>query len=458
MSIKIYHEEPKKIINAFRKGDIHVAVYGLGKMGLPIAAVFADKGANVIGVDIDKVVVEKINAGKNYVRGEPGLSKLVKKNVELSRLSATTDATFAAKMSDVMIIIVPTFLDEQNKPDLSLVISVCENISKGLKPGDFVISESTLPPKTTSDVILPLLEQSGLKLGNFGLAHCPERTSSGRAIRDILGAYPKIVGGVDKKSTEVAKAIYSVINKKGVIEVSDASTAEAVKVFEGIYRDVNIALSNQLAIVCKELGISAVEAFNTANTQPYSHLHMPGCGVGGHCIPVYPYFITKTVESDTSLLKLSRKINDYMAEYTIEMAENALEEVRSKIEKSNILILGVTYRGGVKETRCSPAVSIIDILKSKGAIVFAWDPLMGSEVEEFGAIFTRLEELEDIDAIILASDHKEFKKLNWEDIQKRMRNKIVVDGRGILDEDELTSEGFKVLYVGGIPKKRNTKN
>ena len=256
----------------------------------------------------------------------------------------------------------------------------------------------------------------------------------------------------------MAKAIYSVINKKGVIEVSDASTAEAVKVFEGIYRDVNIALSNQLAIVCKELGISAVEAFNTANTQPYSHLHMPGCGVGGHCIPVYPYFITKTVESDTSLLKLSRKINDYMADYTIEMAENALEEVGSKIEKSNILILGVTYRGGVKETRCSPAVSIIDILKSKGAIVFAWDPLMGSEVEEFGAIFTRLDEMKDIDVIILASDHKEFKKLNWEDIKKRMQNMIVVDGRGILDKDELNSKGFKVLYVGGIPKKRNTKN
>ncbi len=450
--MKVYHSKPGEIIDAFGKGDICVAVYGLGKMGLPIAAVFADKGANVVGVDIDKNVVSKINSGKNYVQGEPGLSKLVKRNVEVGRLSATADAIGAAKKSDVMIVIVPTFLDEHNKPDLSLVISVCKDISKGLKPGDFVISESTLPPKTTADVILPILEQSDLKLGDFGLAHCPERTSSGRAIKDILGAYPKIVGGVDKKSTETAKAIYTVINKRGVIEVSDATTAEAVKVFEGIYRDVNIALSNQLAIVCKELGINAIETFNIANTQPYSHLHMPGCGVGGHCIPVYPYFITKTVESDTSLLNLSRKVNDYMAQYTVEIAEDELNRAGCKLKGSNVLILGVTYRGDVKETRCSPAVSIINILKSKGSNVFSWDPLLKKEVEEFGAIYSRLNEIEDIDAIILASDHKEFKNLNWDEIGKRMRNKIVVDGRGILDADLLRSSGFKVLYVGGFFK------
>ena len=450
--MKVYYSEPGEIIDAFGKGDICVAVYGLGKMGLPIAAVFAEKGANVIGVDIDKNVVSKIDSGKNYVQGEPGLSKLVKRNVEVGRLSATADAIGAAKRSDVMIVIVPTFLDEHNKPDLSLVISVCKDISKGLKPGDFVISESTLPPKTTADVILPILMQSGLKLGDFGLAHCPERTSSGRAIKDILGAYPKIVGGVDKKSTETAKAIYTVINKRGVIEVSDSTTAEAVKVFEGIYRDVNIALSNQLAIVCKELGINAIETFNIANTQPYSHLHMPGCGVGGHCIPVYPYFITKTVESDTSLLKLSRKVNDYMAQYTVEIAEGELNLAGCKLKGSNVLILGVTYRGDVKETRCSPAVSIINILRSKGSNVFSWDPLLKKEVEEFGAIYCRLNEIEDIDVIILASDHKEFKNLNWDEIEKRMRNKIVVDGRGILDADLLGSRGFKVLYVGGFSK------
>ena len=446
--MKVYGGEPNKIISALGNGDITVAVYGLGKMGLPIAAVFADRGATVIGVDINEDVVDGINKGINHVLEEPGLSELVKENVSLGRLSATTDLIHAAKISDVMIAIVPTFLDDENKADLSLLTSVCENISEGLEPGDFVITESTLPPRTTEDIVLPILERSGLKIGDFGLAHCPERTSSGRAIQDIKGAYPKVVGGVDGKSTKTAEAIYSVINDNEVIEVSDATTAEAVKVFEGVYRDVNIALSNQLAIICEELGIDAIETFNVANTQPYSNLHMPGCGVGGHCIPVYPYFITKIVKSDTSLLKISREINDKMAVYTVDLAEMALKESKIDLNGANILVLGVTYRGGVKETRCSPAISIIRILNERGANVSAWDPLLLEEVEEFGAVNNPIDNASDIDVIIVASDHEEFKHIDWDDVGKRMRNKIVVDGRDALDSAELESHGFVFIAIG----------
>ncbi|MDY6966864.1 MAG: nucleotide sugar dehydrogenase [Halobacteriota archaeon] len=447
--MKIYGGEPDKIVSALKSGDITVAVYGLGKMGLPIAAVFADRGADVIGVDINEDVVANLNRGINYVLEEPGLTELVKKNVAQGRLSATSDLVGAARRSDVMIVIVPTFLNEENTADLSLVSSVCEKISEGLETGDFVITESTLPPKTTEGFVLPILEKSGLKVGDFGLAHCPERTSSGRAIIDIMGAYPKVVGGVDDKSTKAAKAIYSVINDKGVIEVSNATTAEAVKVFEGVYRDVNIALANQLAIICEEIGIDAIETFNVANTQPYSNLHMPGCGVGGHCIPVYPYFITKIVDADTSLLKLSREINDYMAEYTVSLAERALKDAgRRDLKGSNVLILGVTYRGGVKETRCSPAISIIKILSDKGAVVSAWDPLLKEEVEQFGAKNLPIDNAVDIDAIIVASDHEEFKDLKWEKIGRRMRNKIVVDGRDTLDSEELESHGFVFIAIG----------
>ncbi|MDY6931664.1 MAG: nucleotide sugar dehydrogenase [Halobacteriota archaeon] len=446
--MKVYGGEPDEIISALRSGDVTVAVYGLGKMGLPIAAVFADRGATVIGVDINEDVVEGINKGINHVLEEPGLGELVKENVSLGRLSATTDLVHAAEISDVMIVIVPTFLDEENKADLSLLTSVCEKISEGLEAGDFVITESTLPPRTTEDIVLPILKRSGLDIGDFGLAHCPERTSSGRAIQDIKGAYPKVVGGIDKKSTKTAEAIYTVINDKGVIKVSDATTAEAVKVFEGVYRDVNIALSNQLAIICEELGIDAIETFNVANTQPYSNLHMPGCGVGGHCIPVYPYFITKIVKSNTSLLKASREINDKMADYTVDLAEKALKESKRDIKGSNILVLGVTYRGGVKETRCSPAISIIKILNEKGANVSAWDPLLLEEVEVFGAKNTPLSEAKDIDAIIVASDHAEFKQIDWEDVGKRMRNKIVIDGRDALETAELESHGFKFIGIG----------
>ncbi|MFQ6055107.1 MAG: nucleotide sugar dehydrogenase, partial [Methanosarcinales archaeon] len=346
--MKIYGLEKNKIINAFKSGDITVSVYGLGKMGLPLASVFADKGAKVIGVDINKKVVNNVNKGINTIPEEPGLTELVERNVSAGRLSATTDLVEGAKKSDVMIILVPTFLDKNNNPDLSIVTSVCKSISKGLESMDFVIQESTVPPRTTVDVILPILEESGLKKGEFGVAHCPERTMSGTVLRDITRAYPKIVGGIDAKSTETAEALYSVINQNGVIPVTDATTAEAVKVFEGVYRDVNIALANQLSIVCEKIGINAIEVFKIANTQPYSHLHMPSCGVGGHCIPVYPYFLIKTVDCDTSLLELARKINDDMAIYTVDSVKRLLN---GNLKDSNILVLGLTYRGNVKETR-----------------------------------------------------------------------------------------------------------
>ena len=444
--MKIYGLGKEEIVKAFKKSDITVSVYGLGKMGLPIAAVFADKGANVIGVDIDPEIVDAVNEGKCHVVGEPSLAELVEKNVLSGRLRANTDLVGAARDADVMIIMVPTFLDDKNNPDLSLVESVCEDIAKGLEKGDFVISECTLPPRTTIELILPILKNSGLKEGEFGVAHCPERTSSGRAIQDITGAYPKVVGGIDEASTRTAEAIYSVINNKGVI-TTDATAAEAVKVFEGLYRDVNIALANELAIVCEEIGINAIDAFELANTQPYCHLHMPGCGVGGHCIPVYPYFIINTVKAGTSLLRLARQINDNMAQYTVDKTKKALKKVGKSLEDSNILILGVTYRGGVKEIRCSPAISIITVLKESGSTLFAYDPLI-KEVEQFGAKYCTLDNMRDIDAIIVATDHKEFKEIDWEKIGKKMRSKILIDGRHVVNPDNVNKAGFVFYEIG----------
>ncbi|HID26250.1 MAG TPA: nucleotide sugar dehydrogenase [Methanosarcinales archaeon] len=444
--MKIYGLEKNKIIEVFKAGEITVSVYGLGKMGLPLAAVFADKGAKVIGVDIDKKVVDGVNKGTNHIPEEPELTKIVEKNVSNGRLCATTDLVYGAKNSEVMIIIVPTFLDTNNNPDLSIVTSVCKSISKGLEVGDFVSLESTVPPRTTHDIILPILEASGLKKGEFGVAHCPERTMSGTVLRDITRAYPKVVGGIDAESTETAEALYSVINEKGVIPVKDATTAEAVKVVEGVYRDVNIALANQLALVCEEIGINAMEVFKVANTQPYSQLHTPSCGVGGHCIPVYPYFLIKTVNRDTSLLELARKINDGMARYTLEKIKSLLN---GGLFEKNILVLGLTYRGGVKETRKSPGVSLVKLLKESGARVFAYDPLLSlEEVEEFGAKYVQIEKAEDLDAVIIASDHKEFKSIDWFEIGKRMRNKVLIDGTQLVDPEQIKLNGFWFYGIG----------
>jgi len=446
--MKIYGKPEKRIKQALISGEVTIAVYGLGKMGLPLAAVFADAGARVIGVDIDEGVVRGINQGICHVTGEPGLPELVERNVGEGRLSATSDLVLAAEGADVMVILVPTLLDEHNNPDMSIVRSVCADIAKGLGPGDFVIQESTVPPRTTRDMILPILEGSGHKIGEFGVAHCPERTSSGRAIIDITGAYPKIVGGIDNASTETARALYLTVNKKGVIAVSDATAAESVKVFEGLYRDVNIALANELAVVCDELEIDAKEVFDAANTQPYSHIHAPGCGVGGHCIPVYPYFIINTVNSSTDMLRLARRINDGMPAYTVDLLEDALGEIEVGISGARVLLLGVTYRGDVNETRFSPAIDVISELKERGAEVFAYDPVLGSEVERFGATPCDLNSIDTIDAILIASDHAGFKEIDWDMLDRRMRHKVVVDGRNILDPEELRSRGYLYRAVG----------
>jgi len=447
--MKIYGQTEKNIGQAVASGDVTIAVYGLGKMGLPLAAVFADSGACVIGADIDEEVVATINQGVCHVTGEPGLPELVERNVEEGRLSATSDLVHAAEEADVMIILVPTLLDRNNNPDMSIVRSVCADIAKGLGPGDFVIQESTVPPRTTRDMILPILEGSGHRVGDFGIAHCPERTSSGRAIIDITGAYPKIVGGIDSTSTGTARALYLAINKKGVIAMSDATAAESVKVFEGLYRDVNIALANELAVVCDELGIDAKEVFDAANTQPYSHIHAPGCGVGGHCIPVYPYFIINTVEASTDMLKLARRINDGMPSYTVDILEKELAKIGVRISGARVLLLGVTYRGDVNETRFSPAIDVINELKGRGAEVFAHDPVLGEGVTQFGAIPSDPYSMDPIDAILIASDHSGFKELNWNRIGRLMRHKVVVDGRNILDPEELRLKGYLYRAVGG---------
>lgn len=440
------------IRDAFSSGRVTIAVYGLGKMGLPLAAVFADKGARVIGVDISPEVVDQVNKGKCPVLNEPGLPEMIKANVEKQRLSATTDGVAAARESDVMVILVPCLLNSDKSPALTAVTAVCSSISRGLSKGDLVILETTVPPRTTKDVVLPILKQSGLKEGEFGLAFCPERTSSGRAIRDITGAYMKVVGGIDKESTGTAEAIYSVINKKGVITVSDTTTAEVVKLFEGIYRDVNIALSNELALVCREMGISSTEVFPVVN-EPFDEEHQryhvnllrPGAGVGGHCIPVYPYFVIKTATTDTSLIELARKINESMPFHMVDLIIEGLNELGRNVRGSNILILGLAFRGGVKETRNSPAIAIIQRLKKLHANVFLYDPLFSrEEIESFGAAYS--DSFNNMDCLVIVTDHKEFREYEWQKIGNKMRSKLIVDGRQIAAPEEIRRLGF--IYKG----------
>jgi len=447
--LKLLGLSREEVKQALRDGKVTIAVYGLGKMGLPLAAVFADHGANVIGVDINERVVEMVNKGENHVKEEPGLDELVRRNVEEGRLRATTDGVWAAKSADVMIILVPTLADDRGNLKLEPVYDVANKIAKGLEKGDIVITEATMPPGTTESLI-PILEKSGLKLGEFGLAHAPERTMTGTAIRDITGQYPKIVGASDERTLEAVIGLYETINRKGVIPMSSIKAAEAVKVFEGVYRDVNIALANELALWCEEHGLDALEIFNAANTQPYCHLHMPGAGVGGHCIPVYPWFVISLAKkTNPRLIKTAREINDSMPHHIVELTIRGLNEVGKPLKGSNVLVLGLTFRGGVREFTKSPAIDVIKELKEWGARVFTYDPLCNEEdAKRFGAEWK--EDFKDVDAIVIVTDHKEFKDLNLEEIAKQVRNRVIVDGRNILDPRKAEKLGFVYLRVGRV--------
>lgn len=447
--MKLYSQSAEKIKD-LNPEELTIAVYGLGKMGLPLAAIFAKYGFPVIGVDINQKIVEKINNGENHVLEEKGLTPLVKKTVKNGLLKATTDGVQASKDSDIKVMIIPIYLDINNNPDLKILKDVLNKIAKGLQKGDIVILESTAPPGTTLNLVGKMLEQiSGMILNkDFGVAHCPERISSGTAIKDIEGRLcPKIVGGSDLKTTAAVQYLYSKINKRGVIPMSSPTVAEIIKISEESYRDVNIAFANNLYLICKELGVNAFEIIKAANTNPYCKILAPGPGVGGHCIPVYPYFIFNKTKSNHELLKLARKINDSMSKHVIDLAKEALTEQNIPLSKAKILILGIAYRAGVKETRKSPGIKIAQEFVNKVANIYVYDPLFSEkEIKDLGLHCKK--NFTDIDCIIITTDEIEFKKINWKKVGNQLNSKVIVDTKNVINYKTLSNLGFIIKSIG----------
>lgn len=421
-----------------------IAVYGLGKMGLPLALVLATNGFQVVGADIDKNKNEMLNNGKDPLGTEPGVQELLTKALEQKTFSAIDNLEQAAKESEMHIILVPTLI-KNGKADLTVVHSVCEQIAKGLKKGDVVITECTMPPGET-DNLVPILEKSGLKKEEFGVAHCPERTMSGTAIRDITGEYPKIVGASDNSSLEKVVSVYEKINKKGVVKMPCVKEAEAVKVFEGIFRDVNIALANELAFYCKENELDAIRIYNACNSQPMTLLHMPGY-VGGHCIPYYPQFIAS---GKTPLINTARKTNESVLDWVVENLKKNLSKKGRELKNSKVILLGLTFRGGVKEFEHSAALGLIPLLRQEGVKdVYALDPLCSEEDgDRFGVLMQK--DLKGMDAVVILANHNQFKTIDWEKTAQEMRNRVVIDIRNIVDPSLLKENDFLVTVLGKV--------
>lgn len=415
-----------------------ISVLGLGYIGLPTALLFASTGYEVIGVDVDTEKVNLLNQGKLPFQ-EPGLDELFEK--ARSNFKASTEV----EESNVFLIAVPTPLDEHTKAaDLKYVKSAAEMIQPHLRKGNLIILESTVPPKTTERVLIPILEKSGLKAGeDFHVVHCPERAIPGNTIHEMI-YNDRIIGGITPESAELAKRLYSSF-VKGNIYLTDVTTAEFVKLIENTYRDVNIALVNELAKIAEEYSINIWEAIELANKHPRVNLHKPGPGVGGHCIAIDPWFVIQN-SSNGNMIALARHINDTMPNYT-------LREVRKMLDGAKyptITVLGIAYKGNVDDARETPALRFIRLAENEGFNVKAYDPF----VKKFEYPLLTLEEaVRNSDCIVVITDHDVFRFLDPDELGGLMRNRCVLDARNILDHEKWRKAGFKVKVLGNGKEK-----
>ena len=389
-----------ELLNKIDKREIVVGVVGLGYVGLPLAVEKAKAGFKTIGFDVQEEKVNLVNEGHNYI-GDVVDSDL-KKLVEAGMLSATTDFSFV-KDVDFIAICVPTPLDKHQQPDISYVKNSTIEIAKYMTKGTMVVLESTTYPGTTEELIKPLLEKgSGLKCGeDFYLGFSPERVDPGNKQFKTKNT-PKVVGAIGKDSTETISAMYRAVLEGDVYEVSSPAVAEMEKILENTYRNINIGLVNELAILCDKMGISLWEVIDAAKTKPYGfQAFYPGPGLGGHCIPLDPYYLSWKAREfgfHTSMIESSMMINDKMPEYCVERAMRILNAHKKALNGAKVLVLGVAYKQDIDDYRESPAIPVIDILKENGADVEFFDPYISS-FKENGIV---MEGIPSIDGDIIA--------------------------------------------------------
>ena len=427
-----------------------IAVVALGKIGLPLAVQFAKKGHHVIGCDVNQKTVDLINAGTEPFPGENFLAEYLAEVVTSDHLTATTDTTKAVSESDAVVIVVPLFVNEEGIPDFGWMDAATEKIAAGLQPGTLVSYETTLPVGTTRNRFAPALEAgSGLKAGvDFHLVFSPERVLTGRVFAD-LRKYPKLVGGIDEASTAAGIDFYEavldfdnrpdLVEKNGVWNLGTAEASEMAKLAETTYRDVNIALANQFAIFAEGANIDIAKVIAASNSQPYSHIHQPGIAVGGHCIPIYPRFYLWN-DPEATVVRSAREANAAMPAHAVKLLADNFGDLAGK----RVAVLGISYRGGVKESAFSGVFGVVTALKSRGAVVVVQDP-MYTDAEIVGLGFEPYAIGQSVDAVILQADHKEYKSLTRSDFPGVQ---AVVDGRRTMDPKNFAGVSFRVIGAG----------
>ncbi len=426
-----------QLINLINGKNAKIGVIGLGYVGLPLALSFLDNGFDVIGFDIDTSKINKIKSGKSYINHIP--SEKIKKSIESNKFNSTLDFS-EISLVDVIVICVPTPLTKYRDPDLSYIFSTVDTIKPYLKKGQLISLESTTYPGTTEDVILPSLEKIGFLVGeNLFLIYSPEREDPGNK-KYHTSNIPKVLGGTTSACLKVGKKVYgSIVND--VISVSSTKVAEMTKLLENIHRAVNIGLMNELKVLCDQMDIDLYEVIEAASTKPFGFVpYYPGPGLGGHCIPIDPFYLTwkaKEYDMHTRFIELAGEINSGMPKYVVSKTLDALNDHGKSISKSKILIIGLAYKKNVDDTRESPALKIIQLLIEKGAEVAYSDPLVKimpkTRKYNFNLVSTVLlpENIKKFDATILVTDHD---SINYRQLQDH--SKLIIDTRGRYKESK----------------------
>lgn len=400
-----------------------LCVLGLGYIGLPTSAVFANNGWRVTGIDINSSAIKKLNNGQVHIK-ETGLDELVKKVVE--------NGTFVASMTpveaNVFILAVSTPHNNDGSADLTNVKNAVNSIIPFLQKGNTIILESTVPPRTTRDVVAPILENAGFIAGkDVYLAYCPERVLPGQILTELV-ENNRIIGGINSQSAKKAAEVYRTLVKGKVIETS-AESAEMSKLMENTYRDVNIALANELAKISETLKIDPLEVIKLANEHPRVNVHQPGPGVGGHCIAVDPYFIIEKDQENTKLIQEARNINESMPMFVV-------NQIKKLVQKpAKVALFGLAFKGNVDDIRNSPSLEIRRLLLEENFNVSTYDPYIKQEQVSF-YLSDYNEAIKEADLIVILTDHDEFKYMNWKEIQLAMKNFNVLDTKNCIENPD----------------------
>jgi nucleotide sugar dehydrogenase len=451
-SKKIDANDINQVKNSLADKSLKVCVVGIGRIGLPTALSFAKVGLQTIGMDINEQLVDSLNQGNFPLKDEPGYEDIFNNVIKNGNFSATTDINKAISGSDLILLSLPTPMNEKNIPNYSVLESVCKQLGDILQPNSLIVVESTIEPGFIENNLINILEGTNrLHAGkNFTIGVCPENANPGEILHDFTNL-PRLVGGIDQQSTKIITMIYDFVFSVELIIMPDCKTANAVKLTTNVFRDVNIGFVNELSLMFDKLGIDTLKVLDAAKRKYNFQIHYPGPGVGGPCLPINSYQFLNTAartNSKLSIIEQGRKINEKMPEYVVNLTLDGFKISKKPIKDSSILILGISYKPDVKDIQLSPAEIIINKLKTLGAKIKIYDPYFkGSQVFGINVEQNIDDILSKVDAAIIVTAHKEFQEIDPK-IFSKMKTPILIDSRGIIDPVSAKNAGLVFRGLG----------